>query len=98
MARLLRQMLRRRLVLVALGSLGAASTAAAQVCAQMGNLAIESSQRSQLTFNINYGLVKETTASYFQSSCLNRQRTRAFNLLSPVTGRAPAEFELGLTR
>ncbi|MBL0087337.1 MAG: hypothetical protein IPP44_11775 [Ideonella sp.] len=54
----------RLLALIALGSVGAAFPAWAQLSARMGSLSIEASQSSALRSNTNYGVVKQTTASY----------------------------------
>lgn len=56
--------LRLLLLMFALGLLGTAAPAVAQVRAQVGSLSIESSERSSVQFNANYGLVRQTTASY----------------------------------
>lgn len=54
----------RLLALIALGSVGAAFPAWAQLSARMGSLSIEASQSSAWRPNTNYGVVKQTTASY----------------------------------
>lgn len=51
-------------MLVALGLMGASAPAHAQQRAKMGNLTLESSQRTHRQFNTNYGFVKQTTVTY----------------------------------